>query len=87
MRSSIPFPQLNLQKKNKIKKYSSHSHLQSNPVYGEPFITNTFHGPSVPLLTGFDCTKSDVLAVMQNIHSGKYKNYYWVTVQSQKGLS
>ena len=36
-------------------------------------ITDTFHGL---LLTGFDCTKSDVLAVMQNIHSGKYKNYY-----------
>lgn len=45
----------------------------------------TFHGPSVPLLTGFDCTKSDVLAVMQNNHFGKYKNY-WVTVQSQKAL-
>ena len=44
-------------------------------------ITDTFHGL---LLTGFDCSKSDVLAVIQNIHSGKYKNYYWVTVQSQK---
>ena len=44
-------------------------------------IADTFHGL---LLTGFDCTKSDVLAVMQNIHSGKYKNYYWLLFKAKK---
>ena len=70
-------------KASKKKKKSSSPYLPSNPPLRRPVITDTFHGP---LLTGFDCIKSDVLAVMQNIHSGKYKNYYWVTVQNHKIL-
>ena len=84
MLSSNPFPKLNHKKKKKKKKNFIKLSPTVKPRLRRAVITDTFHGPSVPLLTGFDCTKSDVPAVMQNNHSGKYKIYYWLTVQSRK---
>lgn len=73
--------------KSQKKRKKTHLRALTYPqtrLYGDPLLRTLSMAPSVPLLTGFDCTKSDVLAVMQNIYSGKYKNYYWITVQSQK---